>query len=278
MFRTNILGVSAVLIAAAALAGCNDAPTADVAATVNGEVIARGDLALEAQGSGTGADDAATQQALLGQVVNRKLLAQAALAEKVDATPAFKVAERKARETALVEALMVKLAGDKVRPSAATIKNFVAEHPAMFGSREALTLDQIQAPAAAVDGAWLRPADTLADVARILTEHRVPFERGSATADTGAMPPQLLKLLAQRPDEPFALPQGDKLIISQVTARRRIPVPPGQVDVLAAAEIRRAAFQQAATKAIADARAKAKVTYGDGFTAPAEAGAAGEQR
>ena len=262
------LAGSAALTAMLMLAACTSKPAGEAAATVNGEAISRDSLALEARNSGTGSDDAPAQRALLAQVVNRKLLAQEALVQKVDGTPEFKLAEQKARETALVEALMTKLIGDKAKPGQAAIKEFVAANPAMFGSREALSLDQIQAPAAAVDGAWLKPANSLTDVARILEEHKVPFERGQATADTASLPPELLKVLGEHPDEPFAVPQGDRIIISQVVKRRSVAVPPEQTDLLAAAEIRRRAFQDAAGKAITDARAKAKITYGTDFTPP----------
>ena len=256
------------IAAAALLSACNSKPTGEAAATVNGEAISRDSLALEARNSGTGSDDATAQKALLTQVVNRKLLAQEALAQKVDGTPEFKLAEQKARETALVEALMTKLIGDKANPTPAAIKNFIAENPAMFGSREALSLDQIQAPAAGVDAAWLKPAKSLTEVARILEEHKVPFERGRATADSASLPSELLKLLAEKPDEPFAVPQGDRVIISQVVKRQSVAVPTDQADALAAAEIRRRAFQDAAGKAITDARAKAKITYGQDFAPP----------
>ncbi len=270
MPQINCRRLPVLLVAAMSVAGCSRAPSADAAATVNGEAIARGDLALEARSSGTGADNDVVQQELLTQVVNRKLLAQEAIAQKADATPEFKVAERKARETALAEALMLKLVGDKARPTTAAIRAFIAENPTMFGGREVLTLDQIQTEAAAVDAAWLRSANTLAETATILEAHHVPFQRGRATADSAAMPPQLVKLLAEHPNEPFALPQGDKLLISQVTGRQRAAVPLDQVDALASAEIRRRAFQQAAATTLTNLRAKAKITYGQGFTAPAD--------
>lgn len=259
---------STALAAMILLAACNRQPAGEKAATVNDEIISRDSLALEARNSGTGTDDATAQRALLAQVVNRKLLAQEALAQKVQDTPEFKLAEQKARETALVEALMTKLIGDKANPGPAAVKTFIAENPAMFGSREALGLEQIQTSAAAVDAAWLKPANSLTDVARILDEHKVPFERGRANADTAAMPPELLRVLAEHPNEPFAVPQGDKLIISQVVKRQSATVPAEQADMLAAAEIRRRAFQEAAGKAITDARAKAKITYGQDFTPP----------
>jgi EpsD family peptidyl-prolyl cis-trans isomerase len=264
-----MVGLMALTIA---LAGCGKGGAggdANAAATVNGEPVTRDELTIEARNSGAG-DDAAAQQALLTQVVNRKLLAQEAIAQKANETPEFRLAEKKAHETALVEALMTKLAGDKARPDEAAVKAFVVRNPAMFGARAALTLDQIQVPAASVNGDWLRDADTLADAARILTERKVAFERGQATADTAAMPPGLLKVIAAKPREAFAIPQGDKLVISQVVARRPMPVPSGQVDALARAELRRRAYSEAAARAIADARGKAKVVYGAGFSAPAQ--------
>jgi hypothetical protein len=138
----------------------------------------------------------------------------------------------------------------------------------MFRSREVLSLDQLQVEAAAINTDWLRPANSLADAARILTAHHVPFQRAHATADTGSMAPQLLKVLADRPNEPFAVPQGDKLVISQLVDRRPVAVPPEQANAIAAAEIRRRAYLETATSVLGNLRTKAKITFGDEF-APA---------
>ncbi len=264
-WKINIL---TVLTAAMTVAACNRAPAGDAAATVNGEAIGRADLNLEAAALDSGPGDANSQRELLAQVVNRKLLAQEAVAQKLDATPEFKNAERKARETALAEALMRKAVGNKANPTPAEIQSFIAANPGMFSSREILSLDQLQVEAAAINNDWLRPANSLADAERILKEHNVPFQRGHATADTGSMAPALLKLLADRPKEPFAVPQGDKLVISQLVDRRPVAIPAGQVNAIAAAEMRRRAIQQTAESTLRDLRAKAKITFADEF-APA---------
>lgn len=259
------------------LGGCDRAPQAGAAATVNGDVISRADLAAEARGTGTGTDDRASQRALLSEVVDRKLLAQEAVAQKLDQSPEFKAAERKARETLLAEALVARLNGGG-EPGKAAVAKFVADNPAMFAAREVLSLDQLQVAAAAVDGAWLRPANNLADAAAILQAHHVPFQRGHATADTAALPPPLLKVLTEHPNDPFAVPQGDKLVISQVTGRQRAPVPPEQANAVAAAELRRRALGQATASTLAELRAKATVSYGEGFSAPAVPAAGGGGR
>lgn len=266
MKSLNLISL-AVLIAGTTVAACNGTPASDAAATVNGEVIGRADLELEAAAfpAGVGANAAKFQQELLTQVVTRKLLAQEAVAQKIDATPEFKNAERKARETALTEALMRKQVGNKADPTPAAIQSFIAANPAMFRSRELLSLDQLQVEAAAVNNDWLRSASSLADAARILKEHNVAFQWGRATADTVSMAPQLLKVLKDRPDEPFAVPQGDKLVIIQLIDRRPVAVPPEQANAIAATEIRRRAYQQTAAAMLRNLRAKAKITFGDEF-------------
>ncbi len=257
-----------IVIAVMATAGCNKTPAGNAAATVNGEVIGRADLDLEAASLDGGAGSPKSRQELLTQIISRKLLAQEAVAQKLDATAEFKSAERKAREMALSEALMSKLVGTKANPTPEETQKFIAANPGMFRSREVLSLDQLQVEAAAVNNDWLRSANSLADAARILNEHNVPFQRGSATADTGSLAPQLLKLLADRPNEPFAVPQGDKLVISQLVGRRPVSVPPGQESAVAASEIRRRAYQQAAESMLRNLHAKAKITFADEF-APA---------
>lgn len=268
MSRFLSYGFPVVLAALAGLGACNSTSVKDVAATVNGEPISRADLAIEAKHAS--GDSPADQQGVLARAVDRKLLAQEAVAQKIDDTPEFKVAERKARETALAEALLRRASGGE--PDAAAIKAFIADNTAMFGGREMLQLDQLQASAAAVDGAWLRSANTLAQAADILKAHGVSFERGHATADTAAMPPELLKVLTEHPNDPFALPQGDKLVISQVTGRQRAAVPAAQADAVAVAELRRRAVQKAVAATLARLRTGAKITYGEGFSAPSGRG------
>jgi len=257
----------AIFVGITAIAACNRTPVGDAAATVNGEAIGRAELDLEAASSDGSAGGPKSRQELLTQIVNRKLLAQEAVAQKLDATPEFKSAERKAREIALTEALMSKLVGSKASPTPAEIQGFIGANPGMFRSREVLSLDQLQVDAASVNNDWLRSANSLADAARILKEHNVPFQRASATADTGSLAPQLLKVLADRPNEPFAVPQGDKLVISQLVGRRPVTIPPGQENAIAATEIRRRAYQQAAESMLRNLSGKAKITFADEFAA-----------
>lgn len=251
----------------ALLGACGRTTAPDAVATVNGDVVTQPALDQEVRESGDGKVSRAAENDVLGRVVDRKLLAQEAAARELDRTPEFKLAEQKAREVLLTEMLARKITDAAKTPTPDEIKAYVDRHPAAFAARQLLTLDQLRVASASIDTTWFQKADTVEDAARILTSRRITFERGRASADTAMLPPQIAKFIAETPDKAFAYPQGDRLLVSQVVGRQRTAVPADQLSDTAKAMIRRDANQQAFDKLLSGLRAKAKVTYGTGYSA-----------
>lgn len=258
------------------LAGCHSAASAGSAATVNGEPITMNQVAAETQPGAPAGSEAGDRS--LDELVNRKVLSQEAVRQHLDESADTKLALEKARDLVLADALTRHIADQQPMPAAPAIDSFIQKHPKMFAAREILVLDQLQVAAAAVDAKWLRSAKTITEAAAILRAHAVPFEQGRARVDTATLPPVLLDFIARSPTEPFAVPQGAKLIVNQLIARQPAPVPAAQVHEAAVTAMRREVLVKKIPAELATLRAAASISYANGFAAPRPAAAPGSPR
>lgn len=85
--------IAALLAGTSLLAACDQEPTGQVAAVVNGEEITLQEINAELAGLNVpqGVDEKRVRQAALQRIVDRRLLAQAAKEEGVDQSPEFLV-------------------------------------------------------------------------------------------------------------------------------------------------------------------------------------------
>ena len=99
-------GIGAVcFIGAVLLGGCQKEATGQVAAVVNGEEITLQEINAELAQLQVpeGVDRAQVQQAALQRIVDRRLLAQAAKEDGLDATPEFLVRHRQLEDALLCD-------------------------------------------------------------------------------------------------------------------------------------------------------------------------------
>ena len=95
----------------------NKAPTGQVVATVDGDEITMRELRAELAGMTFPDANArkAAEQAALQSIINRKLVAKAALEAELDKTPDFALQKERANELLLAQALQKKIV-DEARP------------------------------------------------------------------------------------------------------------------------------------------------------------------
>lgn len=154
------LGLAAVLV----LAACSEPlPTGQILAIVDGDDVTQRDLAAEGpfeQGKSAG---------VLRDLVDRRLLADAARVHGIEQTPEFLAALRRAREQLLVQGLGRQLSTRIPDPRPAEIAAYIASHPLAFAGRSAVTLERTDGTGAlTLDSARLAP-----DVAGQLLAKRV---------------------------------------------------------------------------------------------------------
>ncbi len=263
---------------ALSLAACGKEPTGQVVAVVNGDEVTMQEVNAELARLNVPetADKKRIQQQVLQQIVDRRLIAQAAAKDGLDRDPTYLVRQRQ-----LSEALLVQMYGDNAGkslrvPDAAAIDRYIAEHPASFAGRSVLTLDQLQFPLPSNPERLraLEGAKSIAEAATILTRLNIPFQRGTSRMDTGQIPQQMMaQIQALPPGEPFIVPGGGVVTVNVITGREATAVPDAQARALAVQAMRNEQLGTIMQDRLKGQRATAKIEYQSGYEAPATPGA-----
>jgi EpsD family peptidyl-prolyl cis-trans isomerase len=236
-----------------------DRPEAQLAARVNGAGISVQQVRPGAPGS--------VQQAL-EKVIDRELLVQKALAERLDRDPQVAYAIDNARRQLLAQAYLERAASaaaGSTRPGelAEEVRTFYRENPALFAERRIYRLREllVAAPAEKIDAvrAEAAKARDLEELANWLRLRRAKYSMEGSTRPAEQLPlaflPQLARMqpgeikvfatplgasviqLVHAEDAPLSEAQAAPLIEQFLAGRRRLE--------LAAAEVRR--LREAAT-------------------------------
>lgn len=273
-----VLGLA---VGAIILTGCEKSAEGQVAAIVNGEEVTLQEInaALSEANIPEGADKELLQQRALQQIVDRRLLAQAAKESGIDQDPTYLIRQRQ-----LTEALLVRMYADKAGttikvPDQAAIDKYTEAHPFSFANRTIYAVDQIIFPAPANLGELkkLESANTLADVAEILTSMGINYTSKSAQMDSVQVPPAMMaQIVSLAPGEPFVIPTGATVTANVIKAQQKVPYNAEQAGPIAVKAIRNEEMAEIMKQRLTEAKAKAEITYQTGFAPPAEKDKAGD--
>jgi EpsD family peptidyl-prolyl cis-trans isomerase len=259
------------------LQACGGDPTGQVVAVVNGEEITQAEINTEIAALAvppTGNKEEIRRQ-ILQQLVDRRLMAQVAKEEGFDREPDFINRERKMREELLVQMYGQKVADTIGIPDPATVRQFLAENPGKFAQRVNYTVDQVvfAYPSDPKVMKALEADKTLADVERTLARFKVNYSRGNNSLDSRSVPAAALKQIQSLPaGEPFVIPVDGRVTVSVITGSQPVPTTEQEAAPLAAQEIRADTLSKALQARLDAARAKADVSYQDGFAPKAASG------
>lgn len=235
MMRT---GLWVAMAAALAMAGCGKPDSGKQAlATVGGDQITKAQVDTELKAAGAPqAENPEVRQAALEQIVRRKLLAQAARQEKLDQTPEMKVMRTAAQETFEAGLELGAIRAKIAQPTPQEAEAFVQSHPDMFAQRTGYLLDQLHVKGQ-LDPALskaLEPANTLAEVERVLQGRSLQFGRSVEQLDTLRANPQLTAAIRKlTPGQPFILPDIGGFTVSTVRQSSVQPVVGPQASAIA---------------------------------------------
>lgn len=246
-------------------------------ATVDGSPVTEAQLAAEAMANGlpaARADDPATRPGLIARVIDRRLLANAARAQKIDDNPAFVAAQARAAEAMLADTLAQRFIGPGGGANDvddATARRYMAAHPAMFAGRETFLLDRIvYADPSGGSVTALKNADRMRDVEQVLRSIGVRFDRGDQRLDSAALPAELAaKIAVLKPDELFMVPSGTGFLVARLAGRLPAVAPEADQLTAARAAVRRAQAGARIDAAIRALRAKATIRYVSAADRPA---------
>ena len=218
----------------AALAGCGDkakpSKHGQALVNVNGEEITVLQLNEEMQRAGVPA--ARQQQAgkqLLQALIDRELLAHAAMDEKLDRDPKVMQAFERARSLIVVQAYMQKRLAKLPPPTPAEVAAYYKEHPDYFDKRKQFRMEQLMIAANALTPELRAAADSarsLEEVAVWLDAHGVQYARSQVTRSTADLNPALSKkLLAMGKGQLFSVREGERAMLLALAEVRDAPVP-----------------------------------------------------
>ncbi|MRX19232.1 peptidyl-prolyl cis-trans isomerase, EpsD family, partial [Pseudoduganella sp. FT9W] len=265
----------------AACGGDKGAKSGQALASVNGEEITALQLNEELQRSGVSAEQAqqpAVTKQLLENLVDRQLVINEAVKEKVDRDPQVVRAIERAKALLIAQAYMQKKVGAVTKPTPAEVAAYYSEHPVFFAQRKIFDMRQLIINGSDIDDAVkgvIDNAKSLEEVAAYLDAHKVKFSRNQIQRSSSDLPPELSsRLLAMKPGQLFLVKEGSRSVLATVVETKEAPV---TLEV-ATPQIEQYLFgtknKEAAAAEVQRLRAAAKIEYLNKAAAPASAPAA----
>ena len=264
-----------VLIAAVALSitACNKKAEGQTVAIVNGEEITAAELNADLDSAklppGMTKDQARSR--ILQTMIDRRLLAQQAQKDGLDKSPEYLNRQRKMNEDLLINMLASRQIDTAQLPSTQEIQKFEASRPEMFDKREQWELDQLRfnMPTDQAVRAKLDAAESLDEVAKVLTDAGITYNRQKNRLDTAIIPHDLYgRLATMKAGEPFIVPIGGIGVASVIVSRQPAVLSGDEARPVAVAAMRRTQATKLMQDRLKALRQQAKIDYKAGFAPP----------
>lgn len=281
VFSPRLLCAALVLLAAAGLSACGDKEKkpGQALASVNGEEITVLQLNEEMQRANVQAaqQEAASKQ-LLESLIDRQLLLNEAVKEKVDRDPKVVQSIERAKALIIAQAYMQKRIGSITRPTKEEVEDYFNKNPQFFSQRKQFDMRQLVIASADMNEqlkAAMDSAKTLDDVAAWLDSNKVKYARTQLARTSADLAPELsAKLLSMPKGQLFIIREGDRTLLISLADIRDNPVTLAQ----AAPQIEQFLFNRknkdAAEAELKRLRATAKIEYLNKTDTPAASGPA----
>ena len=268
--------VAALLAGTGLLSACDQEPTGQVAAVVNGDEITLQEINAELAGANLpqGVDEKRVQQAALQRIIDRRLLAQAAQEEGIDQSPEFLIRQRQLEDALLVQLLRQRQERAAAVPDQRAIDSYVQANPGTFAGRTVYTLDRIQFPLPS-DISSLRALEddnTMAEVAATLDSLGIQYSRGPAQMDSASLGEERLAQVRQLPPgEPFITPEGGLVTVAVITNAVSQPIQAENARPVALQAMRNEKINKTLEARLEQARQTATIDYQPDFAPAADA-------
>lgn len=202
-------------------------------------------------------------KAALSRVIERKYLAQQAVAMKLDREPTVHLDLARARDQTLASAFMQRDFGSKASGiSNAEINDYIQAHPAQFARRQLFRIEQVNFPLQqdmkAIAEAT-KDYKSLDQVEAKLKELGINYSRGPGTLDSATLPAELLNPLeARKPDDIFLLRLRQGASFFKVTSVEDKPLAGNEANGFAKRELVTNLARKDSQQSLAAALAAAK--------------------
>lgn len=265
------IGMSALTLAMAiSFYGCDKKAEegTDAAAKVNGEAISVAMLEHELKKLGEMAPEQHQKAAnqVLKNLVDQNLLMQKAVADKLDQDAAVKLALDAARRQILSQAYVEKITATVVQPTDQEVNDYFNKHPELFSERRIYRLQEINVQVTPENSeavkTQLAAAHSLDDFVQWLRDQKIPARISQTTKAAEQLPSELLPRLAQMKDgQAMTVKVPNALNILVVAGSQSQPVTLEQAKASIERFVTNNKKREAATAALKDIRAQAKVEY-----------------
>ncbi len=253
---------------AATACGTADAPSGQVVAVVNGEEITTAELNEEARVRNLPiARDRAARDALVQELVDRKLLVDAAMERGLHETPQHLLTVRRLREIALAQQLLSDQNGSR-QWSQQQLEQFITANPHAFQERALLGVDRIavQQPLTPALRIALAAAPGAEEMTAIARRAGLSVERQRETWDSATLTDPLKSRYDQlQPGRTFFTPTAGGAVAGVVVSRTPQPVPSEQRLDLARSLLEQQASNARLEQLLQQVRSSAEVKYQQGF-------------
>lgn len=269
-------GVIAAVAVSVLVSGCQRKAEGQTVAVVNGEEVTAPDLnfALQLAKVPEGADKTKARNAVLEQLVDRRLLVEQARKEGIDKSPEYLNRLRRGEEDLLISMLANRRLNTAQLPADREIQNFITTHPGMFANREVWQLDQVQY-ATPTDAALRKQLDTstsLDQLASLLQARNIQFARQKNQLDTASVPQELYSKLVTIPTgKPFIIAGGPRSVANVIVGREPRPIAGDKAKPIAVQAIRKTQTTKSLEGLLKSLRSSAKIEYQPGYAPAAPA-------
>lgn len=230
--QQRILTAGVILLTVAGLAACGGDKQKKVGqalASVNGEEITALQLNEELQRAGVPAaqQEAASKQ-LLEALIDRQVVENVALKEKIDRDPKVMQAVERAKALIISQAYMQKKLSGIARPSKAEVEDYFNKHPELFSNRKQFDMRQLLIASKDMNDALKQVIDkskSLDEVAAWMESNKIGFARGQVSRTTTDLAPELVGKLQSMPKgQLFIINEGDRAMLMTIIDIKDVPV------------------------------------------------------
>jgi EpsD family peptidyl-prolyl cis-trans isomerase len=265
--------VAGVFLLACLLGACapksSEGEALPAAATVDKAVVSQMAIALAVP-----AEDKARRAAQLEAAIGEQLLANAAVAARLDADPVTVASVEAARRQLLARAYVRQKSATIARPTAAEVETYYKAHPELFAERRVYRIQEIaiKAPPERVKelDAALRSTANFAERAAMLKKMDVPFTSGVGVKAAEDLPADLLRIVFVLKDgDAFTVPNADGAAFLQLTGVESHPLTREQAQPAIERFMMNQRLGQLINTETKRLRGLAKISYSAPYQAPA---------
>ena len=230
--QQRILTAGVILLTVAGLAACGGDKQKKVGqalASVNGEEITALQLNEELQRAGVPAaqQEAASKQ-LLEALIDRQVVENVALKEKIDRDPKVMQAVERAKALIISQAYMQKKLSGMAPPSKAEVEDYFNKHPELFSNRKQFDMRQLLIASKDMNDALKQVIDkskSLDEVAAWMESNKIGFARGQVSRTTTDLAPELVAKLQSMPKgQLFIINEGERAMLMTIVDIKDVPV------------------------------------------------------